>query len=584
MNRTDLMTAFGRVACGRRVARALVTTSVAILAVMTPDVASAIDAETDCVARKLSASAKHCQCVMRAEQRGLATGTTADTTRCDDALSRRFAKAELRGAGACRTVGDVGTISARLTSLGGELSDSLGGPAAGSRDAVKCVGRKLRAAAKACSCEHNARRRALLGDARLGPDTSRCTSRLDGGLAKAEASAAGACPAGADAAAVLASVVTQTEEVEADLLDLDTDAFAERGPFGVGHRSFTLVDTSRPTPANGEYPGAAERTLDLLVHFPADRPNSVGSAANALVFPDGPPLPLIVRAHGFSGFNADSTELTIHLASHGFIVVSVNFPLSYLQAPGDPTILDLGGQAGDLSFLITSFLAKHEDENDMFYGRVDASRIGVNGLSLGGATVLLAGYHSTLADPRIGAVAALAPLSCSFTETLYDGGDAPLLVVGGTGDLVTQHDANHVLPYTLADPEKYLLAITEGTHTGFINPLLADPFENPDDVLACAVLIPDGVSRPIPSTAFSLFPEDFLGGLPAGIDPDGTMCAPLCPLPTAPVIDQREQLRITKASVVAFFDSVLSGDVSADRLMTGGMEAEIPEVTQLFEK
>ena len=41
------------------------------------------------------------------------------------------------------------------------------------------------------------------------------------------------------------------------------------GPYAVGSRTFTFVDTSRPTPANGSFGGAPSRTLQTLVLYPA---------------------------------------------------------------------------------------------------------------------------------------------------------------------------------------------------------------------------------------------------------------------------------------------------------------------------
>ena len=40
-------------------------------------------------------------------------------------------------------------------------------------------------------------------------------------------------------------------------------------PYAVGKRSYTFVDTSRPTSANGTYPGAPTRTLQTLLLYPA---------------------------------------------------------------------------------------------------------------------------------------------------------------------------------------------------------------------------------------------------------------------------------------------------------------------------
>src|SRR4051812_38903923 len=44
---------------------------------------------------------------------------------------------------------------------------------------------------------------------------------------------------------------------------------ASAGTFGVGQRTDMYVDASRPTPANGNAPGASTRTMATTVLYPA---------------------------------------------------------------------------------------------------------------------------------------------------------------------------------------------------------------------------------------------------------------------------------------------------------------------------
>src|SRR5262249_14135321 len=133
-----------------------------------------------------------------------------------------------------------------------------------------------------------------------------------------------------------------------DVLDQRAStAYQLPGRYAVGTTSMTLVDSSRPTMANGTYPGALDRTLATLVWYPADG----AGGADAPVAHDGPPSPLVVSSHGLGAPPNQSTQYTIHLASHGYVVVAPAFPLSKLGAPGGPTLADAPNQAGDVSFL-----------------------------------------------------------------------------------------------------------------------------------------------------------------------------------------------------------------------------------------
>src|SRR5205814_1101488 len=122
--------------------------------------------------------------------------------------------------------------------------------------------------------------------------------------------------------------------------DRDTSTYAAPGPYGVGLRTVTLVDTTRPTMANGTAPALPDRTLVTNIWYP-----TAGSGTqlilNAPIVETGT-FPLIVRAHGFSAFRGDSKYLTQQLASWGYVVVEPDFPLSNIATPGGPTLGDVG--------------------------------------------------------------------------------------------------------------------------------------------------------------------------------------------------------------------------------------------------
>jgi dienelactone hydrolase len=372
-------------------------------------------------------------------------------------------------------------------------------------------------------------------------------------------------------------------QVEADIADLDTNDYAQRGPYGVGIRTLTLVDTSRPTAANGSYPGAPDRTLPVDVWYPVDPSTfQLPQNINAPFTAGAGPFPLIVRAHGFSGFRNDSIYLTQHLASYGYIVVAPDFPLSNFNAPGGPTLADVGEQALDLGFLIDTFTALNADPASVFFGRIDANTIGSIGHSLGGATVALAPNHGTQRVTRIDATVALSPLACVFLDGFFDSVTTPLMIQAGTVDMITPYTSNQLTPFGFVNAPKYLVELDGGTHLGFADRIGFTGLQNGDDAIGCNFFIAPGDPRPKPIE--SGLPPDFLGGAAAGLDPSGAACEPICPLPPPAFMLHARQNRLAKAAALAFFDAKLRGSVSGGRMITGRIDLDNADVALTFEE
>ena len=127
------------------------------------------------------------------------------------------------------------------------------------------------------------------------------------------------------------------------------------GPYAVGVRTFELDDTARP----GVFAAAAGEPRRLLVRiwYPAgdvrgrtpapylsareasaaihSRSATAGfplkhirtnSYADAPLRPGAKDLPVVFYSHGYTSFLAQNTVLMEHLASHGYVVVSVQHP------------------------------------------------------------------------------------------------------------------------------------------------------------------------------------------------------------------------------------------------------------------
>ncbi len=235
------------------------------------------------------------------------------------------------------------------------------------------------------------------------------------------------------------------------------------GPHQVGTATLDLFDTSRPTSPNYEYPGdPSGRSLITEVWYPkpeAGKPNG--------------PYPLIVFAHGFMAFRTQSVYLTSHLASHGYFVVSPDFPLSgmagYTKNRGGADIGDVINQPGDVSFLIDKFLEFSNTPGNQFAGMIDPNEIGVTGHSLGGMTTILSS-EGIMADSRVQAAAPLSPIACFFEPEYFNvKRHVPIIIMTGTSDIITPFDANARQTYANVKTPKYLVGIKGGTHVGFID-------------------------------------------------------------------------------------------------------------------
>ena len=330
------------------------------------------------------------------------------------------------------------------------------------------------------------------------------------------------------------------------------------GPLRVASRDLEWVDTSRSTPANRAYPGAAERILSSTLWYPE------GSAE---------PHPLVVYSHGFLGSRFAGTFLAEHLASHGYVVISPDFPLSRRTAPGGPTLQDLVHQPGDVSFLIDRVLAL-ADSGAPFVGPVDRDRIGVVGHSLGGLTSTLVAFHPEWRDPRVAVAISLAGPADVLGPAFFDHAEVPFLMIGARQDAVVDYETNAaIIPDRVR--EGGLLTLHGATHVGFDHQsagllrILGDP-----DQLACR-LAPSGGELANP----------FVGQL--GSPDQGLLEPDIYPSPCRSFAERRmaseRQQRITLVAVRAFFESYFARDAQAraghHALLTRTLPSELAEVS-----
>jgi len=221
-------------------------------------------------------------------------------------------------------------------------------------------------------------------------------------------------------------------------------------PLEVHRTTLRLVDASRPTPANGAYAGASDRTLQTVVSYPTKKGKRLGN------------LPIVVFATGFEGTSTNYAPLYDHWVEAGYVVAAPTFPLSSRDAPGGSSVADLASQPGDVRFVLTEVLAANRSEDSFLHGLIDPKRVGLAGKSLGAITAILDGYDPAERDPRFAAVIAMTGLAMGSAR--LDMFKTPLLLVRGDADTTVPIQGS-IDAFDRAQAPKYFVRLFGQTHT-----------------------------------------------------------------------------------------------------------------------
>lgn len=211
------------------------------------------------------------------------------------------------------------------------------------------------------------------------------------------------------------------------------------GPYAIGTTTFHIIDESRdeiytddpddkrefvvqiwyPAAPNDEPRALYIPELDVAAPVIAERlglPAFILNHVNLIetfarvdapMSDEGAPFPFIVFSHGLRGLRAQNTVLMQELASHGYVVASVDhtfgniltvFPdgrvVFYDQErafpAGDETAANrlVGTWAGDVRYLLDEMERWEAESGNRFSGRVDLTRVGTMGHSTGGGTAI----------------------------------------------------------------------------------------------------------------------------------------------------------------------------------------------------
>ncbi len=177
--------------------------------------------------------------------------------------------------------------------------------------------------------------------------------------------------------------------------------------------------------AEGILSDAEERLgIDLNPPYPTDAyRDAIASGAG--------PFPLVLFSHGSPAFRTQSTFLTTHLASWGFVVASIDHLewgiQGFLGTPPDPPMDDV-----DLRRMVVDLLeTENMSEGALLEGVVSTEQLGVTGHSAGGSASRRFGFEPD--------VVTYIPLSAGVSrEGTTDLPDKPSLWLTGTTDGIVE--------------------------------------------------------------------------------------------------------------------------------------------------
>lgn len=204
------------------------------------------------------------------------------------------------------------------------------------------------------------------------------------------------------------------------------------GPYATDQFNFTLGATG----ATVFYPGA----------------NGVVAA--------GGPFAGLVLGHGFARSRSNHSANGVFLASHGFIVVTVDFP--------NPTAPDYTVWAAKISAALTWLETENVNPASRFYGHIATNQFGVLGHSAGG----MAAWVAAGQDNRIKAIMPLDPVPASGADLNALG--AGLTMPSGWA-AAPPSSCNASASYTQVYPltaaaQRAQYVVTNATHCDFEDP------------------------------------------------------------------------------------------------------------------
>jgi fermentation-respiration switch protein FrsA (DUF1100 family) len=219
----------------------------------------------------------------------------------------------------------------------------------------------------------------------------------------------------------------------------------------------TFVDTSRPTPALGGYPGSPNRVLPTTVWYPTDKQNG--------------PYPLVMFAHGYGVTPSFYAALLSRIAAAGYVVAAPTYPILSGQPAGPDDVVGWADLFPDTWFVTTKVLDLSASGNGVLGGLIDPQRIAVAGHSDGGYVSFGDGYQPFRLDTRVRAVVSYAA-SFAYAGS-YQPNGRPILHVHSDTDVYNPYDEAIAWDNANLREPKTVMTLVNATH--------AAPYTDPSD-------------------------------------------------------------------------------------------------------
>jgi predicted dienelactone hydrolase len=314
--------------------------------------------------------------------------------------------------------------------------------------------------------------------------------------------------------------VVHAQSNRIDTVTPSAPELASYGQYSIGVRTVQATDKNRPDVLSTKEGGPTaryDRTLTLEVWYPASlaagqkpggdyraitRDPAVTATLHGQAVRDAAPLvsqapfPLVIISHGYPGNRYLMSHLAENLASKGFITVSIDHKESTYDDQ-KPFASTLYNRAFDQLFVLNEMARLAAPGSGSFLsGRLDVSRTGIVGYSMGGygvvnvigggyskASETIAGappnrmlaergaanpeYRKTM-DPRIKAAIAIAPWGMAggfWDADGLKGITTPVLFVAGSVDDVAGYEKGTKAIYQAAvNADRYLLTFINANH------------------------------------------------------------------------------------------------------------------------
>ena len=279
------------------------------------------------------------------------------------------------------------------------------------------------------------------------------------------------------------------------------------GPYTVGVTTWRLTDPSRKDPATGKdmpmvveiwYPavdsakGSKTDGYDVKTDAPANvqaelkRLGGEIPVLNQDAHRDAEPLreegpyPLILFSHGSGGIRYQSVFQTVHLASHGYVVVSLDHHGNTMYDLIMEREVSAGGIARfaasrpvDMKWLYDLVKERVNKSGDLLHNFVRVEDVGITGHSYGGLTSIL----STKTVPEIKVSIPQAP----YTFSGYGGvksefiANTPVMVLAAQQDNTLDYQEeqkgfyDNMIKGEFFGAERHLITLKRGGHFSFSN-------------------------------------------------------------------------------------------------------------------